>query len=206
MIRQLVFAIMLLSLLFNNGMSQTKFNLSGTIGYFAPLGDWQKHMYAEGVNQFQGGYSMFPEAELKFKDVALSVIFNYSKMSATDWEEFVSEEGADIIVSASQSQIGGVVKYYFVNSQPHLFDFEAGAVYLFLKGTEQFHSYSYEYDFLNSGFAILSGLGYQFSLNDRLSIILPIRVLWRPEGIQFSDGRSLDIFGLYITPGLKFIF
>lgn len=206
MLKQAAVAIIFLSIMLNAGFTQTKIGLNGTLGYFAPQGEWKNHMYAEGVNQFQGGYSTFGDFEIKFGDVAFSLIFNYSKMSTADWEEFVRKDGGNINASASQGQIGSLLKYYVSNSQPHLFNIQAGAVYLSLKSSEQFNGYTYEYDFLNPGLAVLFGLEYQISLNDKLSFIFPIRALWRPEGIKYTDGRSFDIFGFYITPGLRFTF
>lgn len=206
MLRALAFMTILLLLLYDSSMGQTKFAISGSLGYFFPQGEWKKHMYTEEVNQFQGGYSVSSEFEIKFKDIAFSLIFNYSKMSTADWEQFVRNEGASINASASQNQIGGLLKYYVSNSQPHLFNIQAGVVYLSLRSTEQFNGYSYEYNFLNPGMAITFGLGYQFSLNNRLSVILPVRILWRPEGVIYTDGRTFDIFSFYVTPGLRLTF
>jgi hypothetical protein len=204
--RQLTFSIIFLSALFHIGLSQTQFSLSGTFGYFSPQGDWKKHMYAEGIDQFRGSYSTFAEFEIKFKDIGAGLIFNYSKMSTADWEDFVRNQGGDIYVSASHIQIGGMLKYYIVNSTPHLFNIEAGTAYLSLNSNEQFNGYAYPYDFLKSGMAVLLGLEYQYSLNERLAVILPLRMLWRPEGVTYSNGKTFDIFALYITPGLKLIF
>jgi hypothetical protein len=188
------------------GRRSTKFSVTGEVGYFLPVGDWTTHRYATGVDQFQGGYTISPELEIQFNDIGIGLLYSYTRLSAGDWENFVSSEGEDLFASGSLSLLGGLVKYYLVNTERHSFDFEGGLSYVFLAGTEKYRGFEYSYDFLESGLGFLGGVGYQYSFNKRLSFILPVRFLWKPEGIKYPEGKTYDVFGFFFLPGLKLTF
>jgi hypothetical protein len=191
-----------------NGIGQngTKFSLTGNVGYFMPMGEWTEHRYASNVNQFAGSYTVSPELEIKFSDVAIGFIYSYARMNTTEWEDYVNSQGESLNASASMSHVGGFVRYYIYNSMRNFIHIEAGATYLFISSNEQFNGYTYEYDFLKPGMAFLAGAGYQYAFNERLTIVLPVQLLWRPEGVKYGEGKTLDIFGIYFTPGLKLSF
>jgi hypothetical protein len=183
-----------------------KFSVAGEIGYFLPVGDWTTHRFAPGVNQFEGGYTVWPELELRINDIGISAFYSYTKLGAGDWEQFVGREGEDLFASGSLSQLGGAVRYYFVNTGRHFADLEGGLSYVFLNGSEKYRGYEYEYDFLQSGVGFLGGVGYQYAFNKRLSLVLPVRFLWKPEGIKYPEGKTYDVFGYFFLPGLKLTF
>ena len=201
--KTLVFLLTLVLSGYNFGQNTTKIKIGGDVGYFFPIGDWASHQYASGISQFQGGYSLTPEIAIKFSDISLGIFYNYTKLRTSEWEDFVRSEGNTINVSASLSQLGGFIRYYFLSRERHLFNFEVGMNYIFLKGDEQFNGYSYEYDFLNPGIGFLIGLGFEYELNNRLSAVVNSRVFWKPEGIMYNDGKAYDIFGVYIMPGIR---
>ena len=188
------------------GQNGTKFSVIGKLGYFLPMGEWTEHRYASNVNQFAGSYTVSPELEIKFSDIAVGLTYSYARMSTTEWEDYVNSQGESLNASASLSHLGGVIRYYLYNSMQNFIHIEAGVTYLFISSNEQFNGYTYEYDFLKPGMAFLAGAGYQYALNERLTIVLPVQLLWRPEGIKYGEGKTLDIFGIYFTPGLKLSF
>jgi hypothetical protein len=183
-----------------------RFSLIGQVGYFQPLGDWTTHRYAEGVEQFQGGYTITPEIELQINDVGLAAMYNYTRLNAGDWEEYVATQGEDLYASGSINQLGGLVRYYFVDTERHDLNLEGGLSYVWLKGTETYRGFTYNYDFMESGLGFLAGAGYHYAFNRRLSLMLPVRFLWKPEGIKYPEGETYDIFGLFFQPGLKLTF
>jgi len=183
-----------------------EFSVLGKVGYSLPLGEWTSHRYAPGIDQFQGGYTVSPELEIKFGDLGISIMYTYSSMSTTEWEDYVGGQGENLFASGSLSQLGGVIQYYFVDTGRNAAHIEGGLSYIFLNGDEQYRGYDYKYDFLKSGLGFLAGAGYQYAFNERLSVVLPVRFLWRPEGIKYREGKTHDIFGLLFMPGLKLTF
>lgn len=183
-----------------------EFSAIGRVGYFLPLGDWTSHRYAQGVDQFQGGYSVSPEFEIKFGDIGVCLLYSYTGLRTTEWEDFVGGQGESLFASGSLSQVGGALQYYFVNTDRNAAHIEGGMSYVFLGGNEQYRGTDYEYDFLQSGVGFLAGIGYQFGFNKRLSLTLPVRFLWRPEGVRYPEGKTEDVFGLLFLPGLKLTF
>lgn len=208
MFKNIVMAMSILTIMANAcfGQDSIEFSATGKVGYFLPLGEWTSHRYAPGINQFQGGYTVSPELEIKFSDIGIGIFYSYTNLRTTEWEDFVNGQGETLFASGSLSQLGGVVQYYFVNTVRNSIYIEGGLSYVFLKGNEQFKGFDYEYDFLNSGLGFLAGTGYQYSFNNRLSILLTVRFLWRPEGIKYPEGKTYDIFGMFFLPGLKLTF
>jgi hypothetical protein len=182
------------------------FSAIGKAGYFLPLGKWMSHRYASGIDQFQGGYTVSPEFEVKINDIGIVAFYSYTSLRTTEWENFVSSQGENLYASGSLSYLGGTLQYYFVDAVHNSFYLEGGLAYVFAKGNEQFKGYNYDYDFLQSGLGFLAGVGYQYSFNSRMSLLLPVRFLWRPEGIKYPEGKTYDIFGLYFVLGLKLTF
>jgi hypothetical protein len=189
---------------FSLSQSSTEIIFGVDAGYFHPMGDWTSHRYVlEGsvtdidLKQFQGSYVFIPEFEIKFSDISLALYYNYTKLSASDWENY-----ANVSVSSSMSQLGLFIRYFFLNSKPNLMNLEIGMNYIFLNGKERY-IYSYDYDFLTKGLGFTFGLGYRYAVNERLSLVANVRVLWRPEGIKYPAGKAYDIFGIYFTPGIK---
>ena len=190
--------------------SSTKIIFGADVGYFFPMGDWTSHRYVLeyditdiDVKQFKGGYVLVPEIELKFTDISLGLYYNYTKLSASDWEDYARRTGDIVSASSSMSQLGGFIRYFFLNREPNLMNLEIGMNYIFLNGQEKFNGYSYDYDFLNKGVGFTFGAGYQYSVNERLSLVANVRALWRPEGIKYPEGKAYDIFGIYFTPGIR---
>ena len=188
------------------GQDSIEFSVIGRAGYFLPLGEWSSHRYAPGVNQFQGGYLVSPELELKFNDIGIALWYSYASLRTTEWEDFVSGQGESLFASGSLSALGGAIQYYFIDTERNSVHIEGGLSYVYCKGNEQFKGFDYECDFLKSGMGFLGGAGYQYSFNERLSMLLPVRFLWRPEGIKYPEGKTYDIFGMYFLPGLKLTF
>jgi opacity protein-like surface antigen len=178
----------------------------GKVGYSLPLGEWTSHRYAPGIDQFQGGYTVSPEVGIRFRDLGISIMYTYSGMSTKEWEDYVGGQGESLSASGSLSQLGGVIQYYFVRTDRSAAHIEGGLSYVFLRGDEQYRGFSYEYDFLKSGLGFLAGAGYQYAFNEQLSVVFPVRFLWRPEGIKYPEGKTYDIFGLLFMPGLKLTF
>jgi hypothetical protein len=183
-----------------------EFSLVGKLGYLQPLGEWTAHRYAPGVDQFQGSYTVAPEFEVKIGDIGISVLYVYSSLSTAEWEDYVSGQGGGLSASGSLSQLGGVVKYYLIDTERNAVHIEGGLSYLFLNGNEQYRGFDYEYDFLKSGLGFLAGAGYEYAFNEQLSAVTPVRFLWRPEGIKYPEGKADDIFGLLLMVGLKLTF
>lgn len=188
------------------GEMSVKFSALGRVGYFLPMGQWMSHRYASGIDQFQGGYAVSPELEIKFDDIAIGILYSYANMSTAQWEDFVNSHGEGLAATGSLSQIGGVLRYYVVDTARHSIHIEGGLSYLALGGNEQYRGYNYEYDFLQSGAAFLAGAGYEYSFNRRLSMTLPGRFLWKPNGIKYPEGRTYDVFGVFFLPGLRLKF
>ena len=183
-----------------------EFSAMGGVGYFQPLGDWTAHRYAPGVDQFQGRYTVFPELEVKINDIGIGMLYSYTRLSSVEWEDYVRSQGGDLYASGSLGQLGGMVRYYPINTDRHEVDIEGGLVYVWLRGTEKYRGFEYDYDFLASGLGFLVGAGYSYSFNDRLALMVPVRLLWRPEGIRYPEGSTNDVFGVLLAPGLKLTF
>ena len=208
MFKHSVLAMTLLAILAYPGVGRGSVEVSavGKLGFFLPLGDWYAHRYVDGVDQFQGSYVLCPEVEIKFSDIGISVLYSYADLQTTEWEDFVNGQGENLYASGSISQLGGVLAYYFVNTQRNCAYIEGGLCYVSLVGKEQFRGFNYDYDFLQSGLGYLAGAGYQFAFNRRLSLLLTARFLWEPEGIRYPEGKTYDVYGIYFLPGLKLTF
>lgn len=183
-----------------------EFSLMGGIGYFHALGDWTTHRFAPGVDQFQGRYTLSPEFEVKINDIGIGLFYSYTRLSAVDWEDYARSQGDDLYASGALGQLGGVVRYYPVNTERHAVNIEGGLSHVWLTGNEKYRGFDYEYDFVQSGLGFLMGAGYQYSFNERLSLTLPVRFLWKPEGIRYPEGNTYDVLGLLLMPGLKLTF
>ena len=70
MFKNIVMAMSILPIMANAcfGQDSVEFSPIGKVGYFLPLGEWTSHRYAPGINQFQEGYTVSPELEIKFSD------------------------------------------------------------------------------------------------------------------------------------------
>jgi hypothetical protein len=183
-----------------------EFSALGKVGYQSPLGKWTSHRYASGIDQFGGGYALSPELEVKVGDVGISIMYAYTSMSTTDWEDYVGRQGEDLYASGSVAQLGGVIEYFFIDGERNAAHIEGGLCYVFLNGDERYRGFSYDYDFMKSGLGFLAGAGYRYSVNRRLSLVLPVRLLWKPKGIKYPEGKTHDIFGLLFMPGLRLTF
>lgn len=190
----------------SSGAASVEISVTGTVGYFAPLGEWTSHRYAPGIDQFQGGYTVAPDIEIKIGDIGFAFLYSYVSLRTSEWESYVGGQGEDLFASGSLSQWGGVLRYYFLDTERHSMHLEGGASHLSIKGNEQYKGFDYEYDFLNSGVAFLGGTAFRQALNDRLSVVLGARFLWRPEGIKYPEGKTHDVFGISVLPGLKLTF
>ena len=208
MFKHSVLAMTLLAVLASPGVgrSSVEFSATGKLGYFLPLGDWYKHRYAVGVDQFQGSYVLSPEVEIKFGDIGISVLYSYADLKTTQWEDFVNRQGENLYASGSISQLGGMLQYYFVDTPQNSAYIEGGLCYVYLDGKEQYRGFDYEYDFLQSGLGYVGGAGYQLGFNRRLSLLLAARFLWEPEAVKYPEGKTYDLFGIYFLPGLKLTF
>jgi hypothetical protein len=188
------------------GGEPLEISVSGSLGYFVPLGDWTAHRFDNGVDQFQGGFTATPELELKVGDIAFGLIYSYTKLGTSDWEDFVAQQGDVLDATASLNQFAGVVRYYMVDGAANRLALEGGLSYVELGGSERYLGYEYEYDFLQSGLGYLVGAGFQHSFDERFAIVLPVRLLWRPEGVEYPEGKSNDVLGVLFQPGFKLTF
>ena len=200
--------IIFIFLFANQGMTQEKerlyrFAFGMDAGYFLPYGDWQKHRFASGVNQFQGGVTFNPIVEVNLLGVYFGFFYNYSRLSVKDWEQYARSKGDILTASAKAEQLGLLIKYYFVNRNPNWFNFQIGLGYIDLKGTESFAGYTYDYDFLNSGAVYIIGFGYDRPLNERMILTLNAKMNWFPEGVKYPEKGNFDVIGFPITLGIR---
>ena len=176
------------------------------VGYFSTLGDWKKHRYAVGVDQFQGSFNFGAELETKLLNAGIGFLFSYSKLSVEDWEKFAQHEGDQIDASASMVNLGILLKLYLLTEIPQMLNLDVGVCYIFSEGHETFETYSYDYNFLKSGIGFITGMGYKHLLNKKIALVFNVRCLIKPDGIKYADGKSYTVIGLPLTLGIRYFF
>lgn len=203
--------VLLMFVFINLGVTQEKerlyrFAFGMDVGYFLPIGDWQKHRFAPGVNQFQGGVTFNPIIETNLLGIYFGFFYNYSRLSVKDWEEYARSKGDILTASAKIEQLGLLIKYYFINRNPNWLNFQLGLGHIALKGDESFAGYTYAYDFLNSGAVYIIGFGYDRPLNERMVFTSNLKMIWFPEGVKYPELGNFDVIGFPITFGIRIIF
>jgi hypothetical protein len=195
-------AILFFSIPVSGQSRSVVFGIDG--GYMFPLGEWNKHRYAEGVNQLQGGIALNGDMEFGIRRIGIAMNGGYSNLSVAEWEKYAGSQGEELDASAYALYFGILLKIYLYERPPNTFNLEFGLNYFSLTGQETFTGKTYEYDFLNSRFGFIAGMGYERFLNKQISFTVRLKGLFVPNGIQYADGEKQTIIGLQATSGFRF--
>ena len=178
------------------------------VGYFLPLGDWNKHRFAPNIDQFGGNIGFGGDLEIRLSDRwGLAITGGYSKLDVSEWEDFARAAGDDVTASASVGHIGLLLRPYLGTSRPDIIKIELGASLVFTKGKETFGRFSYEYDFLKSTVVgILLGIEYDRFLSENIALAARISSMIVPSGIEYADGVDQSLIIMPLTIGMRFHF
>jgi hypothetical protein len=175
-------------------------------GYFIPVGDWNSHRYAEGVDLFKGGLSVAGEFEFRLFKIPLALFMSYTRFNLDDWIAYARENGDEISASASMYGYGLLFKFYFLKKARNFLEFNLGMGFFNFQGQESFAGYTYDYNFLTDEAGFIGGLGYKRLLSPRFALCIAVKCIAIIEGIRYADGQRYDIVGLPVTAGVRFIF
>jgi hypothetical protein len=176
------------------------------IGYFAPIGDWKAHRYAEGVDLLKGGFTIGGELEGRLIGINLALFMNYTRFRLNDWIDYARSQGDNITATTSMVSSGLLAKIYFMRSRASFMDFDLGFAYCAFNGHESYDTDSYEYTFLQNRGGMIFGLGFWQTMSPSLALTLNMRALLVFEGVRYADGLQHDVFGMPLTAGLRYLF
>jgi hypothetical protein len=176
------------------------------VGYFAPVGDWNAHRYAPGVDQFQGGFTFGGELELRIFSFHLGIFADYMRLSTKQWEDYAQGQGDEVVASGAMNDVGARLKFYLARRGPDLMNLSLGFVAVGMSGKESFAGRTYDYDFLRGGGGFVLGIQYKRVLSPHLALTAEVRALFVIEGIKYADGEVRDVTGLPLTLGLTYLF
>ena len=177
------------------------------VGYYFPFGEWNQHIYAQGVDQFGGGYYISGSFGYRFQPRlgALAYAF-YAPMDVSDWEKFVQDQGDAITASAYATGILLGMQVYLLEKKPNLLTIDLNWGWVYLSGKESYESFSYNYDFLKSSVAVALGIGYNFLFTENVALALNVKGFYIFQGIRYSEGDSYDVIMLPVTAGIIYLF
>ncbi len=173
-------------------------------GYFQPNGDWSAHRYAQGVELFQGGPTVNAELELAYARVGIALRAGYADFRTKEWEEYANARGDEVQASASLFHVGVMLKPYLKTSEPDVIKLELGVVYATPSGEERFDNRRFEYDFFNSGFGFIGGVGYDHYFNRTTALTVQAVALLVPGGVRYADGEEHVLRGVSLTLGIRY--
>jgi hypothetical protein len=178
------------------------------LGYLVTMGDWNSLRINEEIKMFNSNFSYGAELEFRVWDLPMGIFFNYAKLSTSEYQDYVEEQGEYISASASMMNFGLLLKYYAVKSPKHFFNVDLGLGYIGFSGSENSELYSYDYDFISkdANFTIVIGLGYKFKLEENIALSLTAREIINPGGIKYADGKGYDVLVLPVCLGLRYLF
>jgi hypothetical protein len=207
----LVYTCMAIALFQKLTISQDKGENFSTIGldagYFLPYGEWNQHRYAQGIDQFGGGYYISGVFSYRFQPRlgALAYAF-YSPIDVSDWEKYAQKQGDTITASAYATGMLLGMQIYLLEQKPNLLSLDLNWGWIYLSGKETFEEFSYHYDFLQSSLAVSLGIVYSVLLSENFAFALTARGFYVFKGINYSDGESFDVIMLPVTAGIRYVF
>ncbi len=204
-------AAFLLFIITDAALCQKSFNTSSTsfgidIGYFLPVGVWQEHRYAEGVNQFQGDIKISAEIDQKIFGLRMGLICGYSRLNLSDWEDYAKYKGDIIDASASITEFELLLKYPALKLSTSWINVDLGVGYFLMKGHEVFDAYSYDYNFFASRVGIITGIEYKQLIFNDIALVVIVKGIFVIDGVQYADGLNRDVMGVPMTIGIRYLF
>jgi hypothetical protein len=178
------------------------------LGSLVTMGDWNSLRLNDEIKMFNSNVCYGGELEFKVWDLPIGIFFNYAKLSTSEYEDYVQEQGEYISASASMMNFGLLLKYYAIKSPKHFFNVDLGLGYIGFSGSENSELFSYDYDFISkdANFTIVIGLGYKFKLEENIALSLSAREIINPGGIKYADGKGYDVLVLPVSLGIRYLF
>ena len=175
-------------------------------GYFIPTGPWNNHPYAEGIAHFSGGPGIGVEIEQKLTSVGYGLGFNYTWLTAGEWEDYVKDKGETVEGSGYFYTIDLLFKIYPWVTRNYLIKLELGLNYLSSGGKETFSGETYNFDFLSWGIGLTAGIEYDHFISEHTALALRARYLNVFEAVDYSDNRKYNLAGFQINLGMKYYY
>jgi hypothetical protein len=179
------------------------------VGYLITMGDWNSHPIFKEINLFNNNICYGAELEFKIWNAPIAVFFNYAKLSTSEYEDYVQDQGEYVSASASMMNLGGMFKYYALKTKNHFINVDLGMGYIGFSGEETNDYGNVKYDFIDntSNFTIIIGLGYKFKLEENIAFSLSAREIINPGGVKYKgSGKGYDILVLPICFGIRYLF
>lgn len=173
-------------------------------GYFQPLGSWNNHRYAEGVEQFSGGPSIGLSIEQKFTSTGVGLNFTYTWLSTGQWEDYTEKFGQTVSGSGYFYHIDFLFTIYPWQRYSNLGKIELGLNYMKAGGKETYAAETYDYDFLTWGIGVIAGMEYDYFISDFTALGAKLRYTYGIGVIDYADGTYNVFSGLTLFLGLKF--
>jgi hypothetical protein len=178
------------------------------LGYLVTIGDWNSLRLNKNVKLFNSNVSYGAELEFKLWNVPTAIFINYAKLSTSEYEDYIKNQGEYVTASASMMNLGFLLKYYALKHPKQLLNVDLGIGYISFNGRETSELFSYDYEFINdkANFTIIIGLGYKYKVEQNIAVSLSARMVINPGGIQYADGKGYDVVVLPICLGLRYLF
>jgi hypothetical protein len=187
------------------------------LGFFIPKGDWNKHPYAEGVEQFRKSMTGSVEMEFMiFHWLGLGGHVGYTNLDMSRWEEYARAGGSEISAKAYMFNLGATLNGYLLSSKTANIKGELGfglfepegeetnKIIDSLGGIHDTLDLSYKYDFLKTKFGYIFGLEFNQFFTDNIGLAFKICYLVVPAAIQYKDNTDYTLTALPITFGVRF--
>jgi len=172
-------------------------------GYFYPVGPWNNHRYASGVDQFTGGPSIGLTLEQKFTHTGIGLNFTYTWLSAGQWEDYAGQLGQSLTGNGYFYHIDLLFTIYPWQRLSNLGKIELGLNFIQAGGKETFAGETYDYDFMSWGIGIIAGMEYDYFISDFTALAVKLRFLGAGGVIDYADGTDHAFTGFTFFLGLK---
>ncbi len=172
-------------------------------GYFYPVGLWNNHRFAPGVEQFTGGPSVGVTFEQKFTSTGVGLNFTYTWLSTGQWKDYAAQLGQQVTGNGYFYHIDFLFTIYPWQRLSNLGKIELGLNYIKAGGKETYNGETYDYDFLNWGIGVIAGMEYDYFISDFTALAVKLRYLHAMGVIDYADGAYHWFTGFTFFVGLK---
>jgi len=176
------------------------------IGYFFPQGGWTQARTNPSIQYFKKGISS--EVDLELAVVQWwTIVFSagYTMLDVSEWENYASLDSNTLTASAGMLHWAVSVRPYLMSSSAFNVKAQLGLGYFILEGEETYNSVKYDYDFLKSGFGLITGIEIDQYLSGDAAVSVRFSYFLIPSGVEYADqSESHNVIGMAITGGFRF--
>ena len=80
------------------------------LGYLITMGDWNSHPIFDEVNLFNSNVCYGAELEFKVGNIPIGIFINYTKLSTSEYEDYIEDQGEYVSANASMMNLGAMFK------------------------------------------------------------------------------------------------